>query len=518
MEVFIIRKTSRFVIAEVADGGYFFTKAPIAMLLNGKALNVENKTINCIFGLKPDTDYTLEVIQNTEKAVVLFHTEKELFTLNVKDFGAAGDGIADDTTKIQAALNCCPEQSRVLIPKGVYRITSLFLKSDITVELEREAVLLAEKDRNKYPVLPGLIESWDEKSEYNLGSWEGNPLKMFSGIITGIGVSNVTICGEGEICGNAVNSDWWVNEKVMRGAFRPRLMFFNRCSDIKVIGLRFSQSPSWTIHPYFSENIEFIGLDIENCMNSPNTDGINPESCKNVVIAGVKFSLGDDCIAVKSGKIYMGLKYKAASENINVRQCLMENGHGAVTVGSEMAAGVKKLTVRECVFRNTDRGIRIKTRRGRGNSAILDNIVFEKLTMDGVKIPFAINSFYFCDPDGKSDYVQNRNKLPADERTPSIKSLVFTDISAVNCHAQAAFFIGLPEKKIEQITMRNVHISFAEKPVPFVPEMLCGVSEARAAGVYACNIKHLILEGLVIEGQVGEPVILENVDEAEGIG
>ena len=517
MKVSIIRKTSRFVVVEVADGGRFFTKTPVSIVLNGKALTVENQTINCIFGLKPDTDYTLEVSQGSEKSVIFFHTDYELFTLNVKDFGATGDGIADDTTRIQAALSCCPKQSRVLIPKGIYRITSLFLKSDITLELERDAVLLAENDRNKYPVLPGLIESWDEKSEYNLGSWEGNPLKMFAGIITGIGVSNVTICGEGKICGDAVKSDWWVNEKVMRGAFRPRLLFLNRCSDINVIGLRFSQSPSWTVHPYFSENLKFIGLTIENCMNSPNTDGINPESCKNVDIAGVKFSLGDDCIAVKSGKIYMGEKYNVACENINVRQCLMENGHGAVTVGSEMSAGVKNLTVRECVFRNTDRGLRVKTRRGRGSNAILDNIVIEKLSMDGVKIPFAINSFYFCDPDGKTNYVQNRNKLPVDERTPSIKSIMLNDINAINCHAQAAFFIGLPEQKIEEITIHNVHIGFAQNPVPFVPEMLCGVSEAKAAGLYACNIKHLILDGLVIEGQIGEPVILENVDEAEGI-
>ncbi len=516
MKVTIIHKTSRFAVVEVVDGGRYFTKSPVSISLNGEKLNTKNQNINCIFGLEPDTEYTLEVMQGSNKTDVTFRTEYELFTLNVSDFGAIGDGIADDTAKIQAAINCCPKQSRVLIQKGIYRITSLFLKSDIAIELERGAVLLAENDRNKYPILPGLIESWDENSEYNMGSWEGNPLKMFAGIITGIGVSNVTIYGEGEICGDAVNSDWWINEKVMRGAFRPRLLFLNRCSEINVIGLRFSQSPSWTIHPYFSNNLKFIGLTVENSQGSPNTDGINPESCKNVDILGAKFSLGDDCIAVKSGKIYMGAKYKVACENIFIRQCLMENGHGAVTVGSEMAAGVKKLVVKECVFRNTDRGLRVKTRRGRGKDAILDDIVFEKLSMDGVKIPFVVNSFYFCDPDGKTDYVQNRNELPVDDRTPSIKHMIFTDIDAINCHAQAGFFIGLPEQKIKEITMRNIHIAFSDNPIPHVPAMLSGVSEARAVGLYACNVKRLNLDNLIIEGQIGEPVILENVDEVKG--
>lgn len=126
----------------------------------------------------------------------------------------------------------------------------------------------------------------------------------------------------------------------------------------------------------------------------------------------MKFSLGDDCIAVKSGKIYMGKKYKTPSENIHIRQCLMENGHGAVTVGSEMAGGVKNLVVEECRFYDTDRGLRIKTRRGRGKDAVLDQIIFRKIDMDQVMTPFVINCFYFCDPDGKTEFVQSREKMP----------------------------------------------------------------------------------------------------------
>lgn len=112
--------------------------------------------------------------------------------------------------------------------------------------------------------------------------------------------------------------------------------------------------------PYFSDELLFCNLIVENPAKSPNTDGLDPESCRDVTICGVRFSLGDDCIAVKSGKIYMGRRYKTPSSNIHVYQCLMEHGHGAVTVGSELAGGVNNLIVEKCRFYHTDRGLRIR--------------------------------------------------------------------------------------------------------------------------------------------------------------
>ena len=106
----------------------------------------------------------------------------------------------------------------------------------------------------------------------------------------------------------------------MVGAFRPRLFFLSHSQNVTLCGVTFKNSPSWTLHPYFSDNLKFYGVTINNPSDSPNTDGLDPESCKNVDIVGVKFSLGDDCIAVKSGKIYMGKKYKTPSENIHIRQ------------------------------------------------------------------------------------------------------------------------------------------------------------------------------------------------------
>ncbi len=271
-------------------------------------------------------------------------------------------------------------------------------------------------------------------------------------------------------------------------------------------------SPSWTLHPFFSDDLRFIGVTVKNPADSPNTDGLDPESCKNVEILGVRFSLGDDCIAVKSGKIYMGKKYKTPCENLNIRQCLMENGHGAVTVGSEMAGGVIHMNVEDCLFRHTDRGLRIKTRRGRGKDAVLDGITFRNLTLDHVMTPLVVNSFYFCDPDGKTEYVQSREPYPVDDRTPSIKRLGFENMECTNCHVAAAFFDGLPEQKIEEIVMKNITVTYAADAKCDVPAMSEGVEKSAKRGMFARNIANLHLENVKIEGQSGEALELIGVD------
>ena len=124
---------------------------------------------------------------------------------------------------------------------------------------------------------------------------------------------------------------------------------------------------------------------------SPNTDGMDPESVDGLEVVGMMFSLGDDCIAMKSGKYYMGHKHKVPSQNVEIRQCYMRYGHGSVTLGSEIAAGVKNLVCRDCIFEDTDRGLRVKTRRGRGEDCVLENILFENIKMKGVLTPFVVN-------------------------------------------------------------------------------------------------------------------------------
>ena len=516
MKLELIRKGARYAVIGIDDGGRFYTAKEHTVTVNGEFYRKTNKSINCIWGLKPDEHY---VVETDEGQILRFDTEHEFVTLNVRKFGAVGDGVNDDTVFIQAAIAACPPNSRVLVPKGIYKVTNIFLKNDVRIELAQGAVLLADNSRYTHAVFPGMTQSYDGLSEYNLGTWEGNPLPMFAGIITAINVSDAEIYGEGEIDGNASGDNWWFDEKKMRGAFRPRTVFIGYSNYVALVGLKIHDSPSWTVHPYFSENIDIIGTEIVNPMNSPNTDGIDVESCVGVYITGARMTLGDDCIAVKSGKIYMA-KYHGITENINISRCLMENGHGAVTLGSEMSSGIKNVIVENCDFVKTDRGLRIKTRRGRGYRGIIGDVIFRNISMDGVLTPFVVNCFYFCDLDGRTEYVQTREKLPVDERTPLIKKLIFSDIKCIGTNYAAAYFIGLPEQKIEEIIMRNISVSYAENAAKGVPAMHCGVEEMCRRGIYANNVKIFKAYNVKLCGNAGGKYEFCDVDsfvEGEGL-
>lgn len=516
MEFQIIFHTSRKCTIELLNQGIYYTEKEYDVYVNGIKTLTSKRVVQSIHGLRPDTQYQIEVKMDGEAARQEFRTDYEYVTLDVRKFGARGDGVHDDTVCIQAAINCCPKDSRVYLPKGIYKVSSLFLKSDITIDLAKGAVLSAYTDREKFPILPGLIESYDETEEYNLGTWEGNPLEMFGSILTGIHVSNVVITGEGTIDGNASYENWWEGDgrKKTGGAFRPRMIFLNHCENITVHGLRIQNSPAWNLHPYFSNRTRWIDLEVLNPKVSPNTDGMDPESVDGLEVVGVYFSLGDDCIAIKSGKYYMGHKYKARSKNIMIRQCYMRHGHGSVTLGSEIAAGVEHMVVRDCIFEDTDRGLRIKTRRGRGNDAVIDDILFEHIKMDGVLTPFVINSYYWCcDPDGHSEYVRTKKALPVDERTPFIKKLVFRDIEAKNCHVAGSFIYGLPEAKIEELTFERVHVDYAENPVPEYPAMMADVEPCSKKGIYINNVKKLTLNEVTVDGADGLDIEIVNADQ-----
>ncbi|MBR2942802.1 MAG: glycoside hydrolase family 28 protein, partial [Clostridia bacterium] len=337
MDIKILFVSGRSATVQLEDGGRYHTHSPYRLTLNGKDAGTADTVVKSIYGLWPDTSYTLGVWDGDALlGECEIKTAKESFTLNVRRFGAVGDGEHDDTSAIQTAIYCCPENGRVLIPAGRYRVKPLLLKSRLRLEIAKDAVLELERDRNQFPILPGMTQSTDETEDYNLGTWEGNPLDMFAALLTGVDVTDVEITGEGVCDGMAPASDWWVNPKVRRGAFRSRLLFLCRCKNVTVQGVTFRNSPAWNLHPYFSENLKFLSISVQAPANSPNTDGFDPESCQHILLAGAHFSLGDDCIAIKAGKLYMGATYKTPCSDLEISHCLMENGHGGMTCGSEM--------------------------------------------------------------------------------------------------------------------------------------------------------------------------------------
>lgn len=510
----VLEETSRSAVIQVMDEGADYKTAEYELYVDGKPCLHSAKTVETLYGLTPDTAYELQIKRDgVLSESVSVRTRRETVTLNVRDFGAHGDGVTDDTAFLQAAILVCPKNSRVYIPGGVYRFTNLFLKSDMTLELGEGAVLSAIPDGDRLPVLPGRVESSDGTSEFMPGTWEGKPVDAYAGLITGLWVENVTICGRGTLDGDADFTNWWNHAYRDRRPARPKAIFLNRCKNVTVTGITVKNSPAWNLHPYFSEGIRFLDLRIQSPADSHNTDGIDPESCRDVEIAGVWFSVGDDCIAIKSGTYSEGRTYGVPCTDIRVHHCLMERGHGGVTVGSEIAAGVDRISVSDCRFIETDRGLRVKTRRGRGKDSCLRGIVFDRVRMEGVRTAFVINAFYFCGPDGKTEYVASKEALPVDDRTPRVGEVEIRNVICTGCHVAGIYFYGLPESKIEKVVMENVRISFAEDPEPGVAAMMTGCEPDAGKGIFIRNAKRVELRNVEMSGYRGEPVDLDGVDE-----
>lgn len=490
------------------------SKVPYTIELNGKCIAKNQKrNVFSLYGLCPETEYNISVCtEDGLSTVKTFRTLKESFRLNIRDFGAAGDGKTLDTHAIQAAILACPKQGTVLFPKGTYYTSPLFLKSNITIELDPEAVILGATERSLYPVLPGVTLAENEKDEYYLGIFEGNPLSSFASLLTGIGVKNVDIIGCGTFNANANHGDWWIEPKKKHGAWRPRMLFLNHCENVRVQGVTFCNSYAWTVHPCFSKKVDLFDLKIKNDPNSPNTDGIDVESCREVDIIGTQISVGDDCIALKSCKMYLGEKLKTPTCRVKVRNCLLERGHGAVVIGSEVSAGVHDVCAQQCIFSGTDRGLRIKTRRGRGKLSVVDGIQFSNIIMEQVITPFVINMFYFCDPDGHSEFVWSKEKKPIDEFTPKVGSLKCENIVCKNCSVAGMFFYGLPEMPIEKIEMNHIGISFVKDAEPGYPAMMDQIEKVKKLGAYVNNVKQLSLNDVVIEGYEGQKITTVNVE------
>ncbi len=504
--------SQRFVIVELDNNLSYYNDVEYTIYLNKEVYKKDNRNVFGIYDLLPDTNYEIEVLGE----VINVRTKEETICLHTDLFKPYKDGINNDSLKLQTAILSCPDGGTVYIDKGTYLITSLFLKSNVNIYLDKDAKLVCEYDRDKFPVLPGLVK--DGEKELNLGSFEGSEQDLFASFITGINVENVVVGGLGEIDGRAFMGDWYQKHNEIRGACRPHGIYLNKTKNIVMAGFFIHDTACWNIHPYFSEDLKFLDLRIENPIGMPTTDGIDPDCCLNTLILGCRFKVGDDCIAVKSGTIEHAKKYRTPTSNLIVRNCLMEEGHGGVVFGSESSGGINKVLVTQTYFRNTDRGLRIKTRRGRGRYGIIEDVVFKNIKMDNVLTPFVVNMYYNSGPKGGHDpFVWSKEKQKVDISTPYIGSFVFEDIECKNVSIAAGVFLGLPEEPIKSIKLVNVSFSYKEDAKAGYPVMIEHKKEMLKSGLYLEFVDKLILDNVSFTGNIGKEVISDEETEIKRI-
>jgi len=427
------------------------------------------------------------------------HLQSSSYLYNVRQFGATGDAATLDTPAIQAAIDACAHGGggRVQVPAGQYLIGSIALRDNITLHLEAGAVLLGSDNPADYP----LVES----------RWEGVQQTTHAALIMGTGLRHIAVVGRGTVEGRG--QIWWrrFREKELAHP-RPRLIEFSACTNVLIEGITATNSPAWTIHPLSCENVMVDKVSIINSPDSPNTDGINPDSCRYVHISNCHISAGDDCITLKSGTEHEGRTALSPCEDITITNCTMARGHGGVVIGSEMSGGVRNVTISNCVFVGTDRGIRIKSRRGRGGT--VEDIRVTNVLMQDVLCPFTMNLYYHFGVRGDRT-VSDKRPREITEGTPRVRRVHFSHITARNAHYAAGFLYGLAEMPLEDISFDDVSISMSPDAQAGLPEMADGIEPLQRAGLHVYNARRLRLHDVDISGQAGPAVTLQNVVEAD---
>src|SRR5215211_173946 len=407
---------------------------------------------------------------------------------NVCKRGAQGDGQTLDTRSIQAAIDACAERGggTVYFPAGRYLTGSLFLRNNIMLHLDAGAVVLGSENTEDYPVIHSR--------------WEGTHQATYAPLIGGDHLQNIAVTGRGTIDGRG--GVWWrAKEENTLAHPRPRLISFSDCSHVLIEGITAINSPSWTINPIHCQNVNIHAVSIINPADSPNTDGIDPDSCRLVRISDCYVSVGDDCITLKSGTEHEHPDRHAPCRDITITNCTLERGHGGVVIGSEMSGGVKNVVISNCVFIGTDRGIRIKTRRGRGGR--IEDIRVSNLIMDGVLCPFTMNLYYHIGVRGDTD-ISDKNPRAINDGTPCLRHIHFSHITAREVKHAAGFLYGLAEMPLEDISLTDISISISEQADSGYPEMADDIPKMSQAGFFIRNARHLRLEHVEIKGQIGQ--------------
>lgn len=414
---------------------------------------------------------------------------------NIVDYGAVGDGQTDATESFKQAIAAAVQVGggTIYVPSGIYKTGSIRLESHISLEVSPGATLSFVTNQDAYPVVHSRWEGWTQD--------------VYQSCIYAEHAENIKICGGGIIDGNG--AEWWDLFRNRRQELRyprPKLISFEQSNRITIQDVELRNSPAWTINPILSHNITVDNVSIINPADSPNTDGIDPESCSNVRISNCNIDVGDDCIAIKAGT--EDAREKVACENITITNCTMIHGHGGVVLGSEMSGDIRNVVISNCIFKQTDRGIRLKSRRGRGG--VVEDIRVDNVIMDEVISPFILNLYYFCGPRGKEKYVWDKNPYPITDETPMFRRIHFNNITARNVQGAAGFIYGLAENYVSDISFNNISVALAEGAEPGQVAMMTGLEYMNNRGFYVGNAEDVLFNHVTVENHEGPMIYLEN--------
>ena len=410
---------------------------------------------------------------------------------DVLKYGAMGDGVADCTGAFRKAIGACCQAGggRVIVPPGSFLTGAIHLKNNVNLHISDGATLRFNPDPSLY--LPAVYTRW-----------EGVECMSYSSLIYAFEQENVAVTGNGTLDGQASNEHWWwwngsplygggrekPNQMAARGRLfkmaendlpahervfgegsylRPNFVQFYRCRNVLVEGVTVRNSPMWQIHPVLCTNVTVRGVTVVS--HGPNNDGCNPESSRNVLIENCLFNTGDDCIAIKSGRNRDGRRIGIPSENIVIRNCRMQDGHGGVTIGSEASGGVRNVFAENCRMDspNLDRALRLKTNSFRGG--FIENIFMRDVTVGQVADAIlSVNLFY---EEGAS------GPFP-----PTVRKIEMSNVSSKKSR-YALYLRGYKESPL-----RDIHLA------------QCSFEDVAEADVIE-NVQNLVLDRVTVNGQ-----------------
>jgi polygalacturonase len=419
------------------------------------------------------------------------------YTVNIKDFGAVSGGQVLNSEAFANAIDAVSKRGggKVVIPAGIWLTGPITLKSNLELHAEAGALIIFSTNKDLYPVIETSFEGLDTwrcispiygKNIENVaftgsGIWDGSgdawrfvkksklTDSQWKKLVASGGVLNdkenewypsEQFKNAHEFADMNVRTDLKTKEEfeAIRDFLRPVMVSIQNSKRVMFDGPVFQNSPAWCIHPLMVEDLTVRNLTVRNPWYSQNGDGIDVESCKNVIVENCNFDVGDDAICIKSGKDKDGRERGVPCENLIIRNNIVYHGHGGVTVGSEMSGGVRNMHVSNCTFMGTDVGLRFKSNRGRGG--VVENIFISDIRMTNIPT-HAISFDLYYGGQSVSEMLEsgNENSMakpePVSVKTPQFKNISIKNI-IVNGALHAVFLQGLPEMNLENIQLSNM--------------------------------------------------------------